>query len=167
MLTFVHLDEPLLAEELLNRLRADRRPSGWQVFAEVVRSPMRSVFYLGDMPHTWVGAEYVRAVIGMLMHEGDGRLDLLPGVPPDWVTGKGLSIEGLPTAFGELSMSAQQDESALRIRLAPTLNPSTGSRELADAQAPEVGNGRRQDSGNFGDEGMRPQKPFRELVARW
>ena len=82
VLTFVHLDEPLLAEELLNRLRADRRPPGWQVFAEVVRSPMRSVFYLGDMPHTWVGAEYARALIGMLLHEGDGRLDLLPGVPP-------------------------------------------------------------------------------------
>ena len=34
VLTFVHLDQPLLAEELLNRLRADRRPAGWQVFAE-------------------------------------------------------------------------------------------------------------------------------------
>ncbi len=168
VLTFVHLDEPLLAEELLNRLRADRRPSGWQVFAEVVRSPMRSVFYLGDMPHTWVGAEYVRAVIGMLMHEGDGRLDLLPGVPPDWVTGKGLSIEGLPTAFGELSMSAQQDESTLRIRLAPTLNPST---EVAVSwptrKRPKSVTVDGKDSGNFGDEGMRPQKPFRELVARW
>jgi hypothetical protein len=168
VLTFVHLDEPLLAAELLNRLRADRRPSGWQVFAEVVRSPMRSVFYLGDMPHTWVGAEYVRAVIGMLMHEGDGRLDLLPGVPPDWVTGKGLSIDRLPTAFGELSMSAQQDESTLRITLAPTLNPST---EVAVSwptrKRPRSVTIDGKDSGNFGDEGMRPQRPFRELVARW
>ena len=145
VLTFVHLDEPLLAEELLNRLRADRRPSGWQVFAEVVRSPMRSVFYLGDMPHTWVGAEYVRAVIGMLMHEGDGRLDLLPGVPPDWVTGKGLSIDRLPTAFGELSMSGTtgRKHSAHTTRSYP--QPlDRGNRELADAQAPEVGHCRRQ-----------------------
>jgi hypothetical protein len=168
VLTFVHLDEPLLAEELLNRLRADRRPAGWQVFAEVVRSPMRSVFYLGDMPHTWVGAEYVRAVIGMLMHEADGRLDLLPGVPPDWVTGKGLSIERLPTAFGELSMSAQQDESTLRIGLAPTLNSST---EVAVSwptrKRPKSVTVDGKDRGDFGEEGMRLQKPFRELVARW
>ena len=168
VLTFVHLDEPLLAEELLNRLRADHRPAGWQVFAEVVRSPMRSVFYLGDMPHTWVGAEYVRAVIGMLMHEGDGRLDLLPGAPPDWVTGKGLSIERLPTAFGELSMSAQQDESTLRIGLAPTLNPSTEvGVSWPTRKRPKSVTVDGKDRGDFGEEGMRLQKPFRELVARW
>jgi hypothetical protein len=164
----VRLDEPLLAEELLNRLRADRHPPGWQVFAEVVRSPMRSVFYLGDMPHTWVGAEYARAVIGMLLHEGDGRLHLLPGVPPDWVTGKGLSIERLPTAFGELSMSAQQEDSTLRIRLAPTLNPST---EVAVSwptrKRPKSVTVDGKARGDFGDEGMRLQKPFRELLARW
>ena len=168
VLTFVHLDEPLLAEELLNRLRADRRPSGWQVFAEVVRSPMRSVFYLGDMPHTWVGAEYVRAVIGMLMHEGDGRLDLLPGVPPDWVTGRGMSIDRLPTAFGELSMSAQQDESTLRIQLAPTLNPST---EVAVSwptrKRPKSVTVDGKARSDFGEKGMRLQRPFRELVSRW
>jgi|HubBroStandDraft_4_1064222.scaffolds.fasta_scaffold15945_2 hypothetical protein len=168
VLTFVHLDEPLLAAEVLNRLRADRRPAGWQVFAEVVRSPMRSVFYLGDMPHTWVGAEYVRAVIGMVLHEGDGRLDLLPGVPPDWVTGKGLSTDRLPTAFGELSMSAQQDESTLRIRLAPTLNPSTEvGVSWPTRKRPQSVTVDGKDRGDFGEEGMRLQKPFRELVARW
>jgi hypothetical protein len=166
--TFVHLDEPLLAEELLNRLQADHRPPGWQVFAEVVRAPMRSVFYLGDMPHTWVGAEYVRAVIAMLLHEADGRLDLLPGVPPDWVTGKGLSIDRLPTAFGELSMSARQDESTLRIELAPTLTPLT---ELGVSwptrKRPKSVTVDGKDRGDFGEEGMRLQKPFRELVAQW
>ena len=168
VLTFVHLDEPLLAEELLNRLRADRRPFGWQVFAEVVRSPMRSVFYLGDMPHTWVGAEYVRAVIGMLMHEGDGRLDLLPGVPPDWVTGKGLSIDRLPTAFGELSMSAHQDESTLRIELAPTLNPSTEvTVSWPTRKRPKSVTVDGKARGDFGEKGMRLQRPFRELVSRW
>ena len=168
VLTFVHLDDPLLAEELLNRLRADRRPAGWQVFAEVVRSPMRSVFYLGDMPHTWVGAEYVRAVIGMLMHEEDDRLDLLPGVPPDWVAGDGLRIDRLPTAFGELSMSARQDESTLRIALAPTLNAST---ELGvswpSRKRPKSVTVDGKERGDFGEEGMRLQKPFRELVAQW
>ncbi len=168
VLTFVHLDEPLLAQELLNRLRADRRPAGWQVFAEVVRSPMRSVYYLGDMPHTWVGAEYVDAVVGMLMHEEGGRLDLLPGVPPDWVTGKGLSVDRMPTAFGELSMSAQQDDGSLRIKLSPTLNPLTEIRvSWPTRRRPKSVTVDGKDRGDFGDEGMQLQKPFRELVAHW
>jgi F5/8 type C domain len=168
VLTFVHLDDPLIAEELLNRLRADRRPAGWQVFAEVVRYPIRSVFYLGDMPHTWVGAEYVRAVIGMLMHEADERLDLLPGVPPDWVAGNGLKIERLPTAYGELSMSARQDDSTLRVTLAPTLNAST---ELGvswpSRTRPKSVTVDGKERGDFGEEGMLLQKPFHELVAQW
>jgi F5/8 type C domain len=168
VLTFVHLDQPLLAEELLNRLRTARYPPGWQVFAEVVRSPLRQVFYLGDMPHTWVGAEYVRAIIGMLVHEDDVSLELLPGTPPDWVAGKGLSIDRLPTAFGPLSMTAQQDDSALRIHLGPSLSATTQvviswpTRQrprsvLVDGKA----------RSDFGDEGMRLQRPFRDLVAQW
>jgi hypothetical protein len=104
----------------------------------------------------------------MLMHEADGRLDLLPGVPPDWVAGKGLSTERLPTAFGELSMSAQEDASTLRIVLAPTLNPST---EIGVAwptrKRPQSVTVDGKARGDFGDEGMVLQKPFKELVARW
>ncbi len=168
VLTFVHLDQPLLAEELLNRLRTARNPSGWQVFAEVVRAPPRQVFYLGDMPHTWVGAEYVRAIMGMLMHEGDGRLELLPGTPPDWVIGTGLAIERLPTAFGPLSLSAQQTDNTLRLLLAPTLGPAT----QVDVSWPKRTRPRSvtvdgKAHTDFGDEGIRLPRPFRELVAVW
>jgi hypothetical protein len=168
VLTFVHLDQPLLAEELLTRLRTARNPTGWQVFAEVVRSPPRQVFYLGDMPHTWVGAEYVRAIIGMLLHEGDGQLELLPGTPPDWVTGKGLAIERLPTAFGALSFSAQQEDNELHIQLAATLNPATQvavswPRRTRPRSVMVDGKPRT----DFSEEGMRLERPFRELTAQW
>ena len=168
VLTFVHLDEPVLAAELLYRLRASRYPPGWQVFAEVVRSPMRSVFYLGDMPHTWVGAEYVRALIGMLMHESDRGIELLPGTPPDWVAGKGLAIDRMATAFGTLSMSAQQDGTTLRIHLGPGLGPTTEVLVSWPARrrprSVTVDGKRRND---FGDEGMHLQRPFRDLAAQW
>ena len=168
VLTFVHLDQPLLAEELLNRLRTARNPAGWQVFAEVVRSPPRQVFYLGDMPHTWVGAEYVRAIIGMLMHEDDGRLELLPGTPPDWVAGKGVAIERLPTAFGALSLSAQQDESTLRVQLGATLSPATAvdvswPKRIRPKSVTVDGKPR----SDFGDEGIHLERPFKDLVAQW
>jgi hypothetical protein len=168
VLTFVHLDEPVLAGELLYRLRTSRYPPGWQVFAEVVRSPMRSVFYLGDMPHTWVGAEYVRAMIGMLMHESDRSLELLPGTPPEWVAGRGLAIDRLATAFGTLSMSAQQDGTMLRVHLGPGLGPTT---EVVVSwptrQRPRSVTVDGKLRGDFGDEGMHLQRPFRDLVARW
>ncbi len=168
VLTFVHLDEPLLAEEVLNRLRANTYPPGWRAFAEVVRSPPRQVFYLGDMPHTWVGAEYARAVIGMLVHEEDDRLDLLPGTPPDWVAGKGLAVARLPTAFGALSMTAQGDEHALKVQLGPTLNPTTAL-ELSwpRRQRPRSVTVDGKPHGEFSDTGIRLQHPFRELVAQW
>ncbi len=168
VLTFVHLDEPLLAAELLNRLRANHYPPAWQAFAEVVRSPIRSVFYLGDMPHTWVGAEYVRAVIGMLMHESDRGLELLPGTPPDWVAGQGLAIDRLATAFGPLTMSAQQDDTTLRMHLGPALSPTT---EVVVSwptrQRPRSVTVDGKPRGDFGDEGMHLQRPFHDLVAQW
>jgi F5/8 type C domain len=168
VLTFVHLDQPLLAEELLTRLRTARNPAGWQVFAEVVRAPPRQVFYLGDMPHTWVGVEYVRAVIGMLLHEGDGRLELLPGTPPDWVTGKGLAIERLPTAFGPLSFSAQQEDNELHVQLGATLNPATQlqvswPRRTRPRSVTVDGKPRT----DFSEEGIKLERPFRELIAQW
>ena len=88
VLTYVHLNQPQEADELLHSLLRHRRPLDWQVLAEVVHSRLRHPGYLGDMPHTWIGAEYVRAIFGMLMHEGDERLSLLPGAPPSWVAAK-------------------------------------------------------------------------------
>jgi hypothetical protein len=89
-------------------------------------------------------------------------------VPPDWVAGNGLRIDLLTTAFGELSMSARQDDSTLRITLGPTLNAST---ELAvswpSRTRPKSVTVDGKERGDFGEEGMRLQKPFRELVAQW
>jgi hypothetical protein len=168
VLTWVHLDEPVLASELLYRLRSSRYPPGWQVFAEVVRSPMRSVFYLGDMPHTWVGAEYVRAVIGMLMHENDRGLELLPGAPPDWVAGKGLTIDKLATAFGPLSMSAQRDGATLRIHLGPGLRSTTEvTLSWPTRQRPKEVTLDGRPHNDFSDAGIHLQRPFHDLVARW
>src|SRR5262249_5774465 len=95
ILSYVHLDPPAGADELLRSLLAGRRPAEWQVLAEVVHSRLRHPGYLGDMPHTWIGSEYVRTIFGMLLQERDDTLALLPGTPPAWVGGEGLRIDGL------------------------------------------------------------------------
>jgi hypothetical protein len=61
--------------------------------------------YFGDMPHSWIGVDYVRAVIRMLMHEADDHLELLPGTPPTWLVGDGAGVSDLPTTTNESRQS--------------------------------------------------------------
>jgi hypothetical protein len=125
VLTFVRLRRPAEANELLQIFLAGRQPAEWQVLAEVVNSNVRRAIYLGDMPHTWIGSEYARAIFGMLMHEGDTELELLPGAPADWLRADGLQISGLPTARGKLSLAARMSEGTLHLTLQPTLHANT------------------------------------------
>lgn len=168
VLTYVHLNRPQEAHELLMRFLGDRRPAPWQVLAEVVYSDPRHAIYLGDMPHTWIGSEYARAIFGMLMHEGDDALSLLPGTPPAWVAGDGLRVDGLPTAYGTLAMTARQQDQSLRITLGRGLRKDTAlrvswpnrtrpSRVTLDGKAVT----------DFDDQGLRTRRPFKELVATW
>jgi hypothetical protein len=168
VLTYVHLDRPQDAEELLNNLLRHRRPAEWQVLAEVVYSDLRHAIYLGDMPHTWIGSEYARAIFGMLMHEGDARLELLPGTPPSWVSGEGLRVSDLPTAFGKLTMTARQQDKRLSVTLGTGLRKNTAlqvswpSRERP-ARVRVDGKSR----SDYTAEGIAMNHPFRELVAEW
>lgn len=168
VLSYVRLGRPAEAIELLDTMLRWRRPLAWQEFAEVVHSRLRHPGYLGDMPHTWIGVEYVRAIFGMLMREADDHLDLLPGAPPSWVQGEGLTLTDLRTAYGRLSMTARQEGSKLRVTLGEGLRPELGVQvtwpthqrpqkvwvdgELTDAQT---------------DDGIRVARPFKELIAQW
>lgn len=168
VLTYVHLDQPQVADELLQDMLRDRRPFEWQVLAEVVHSRPRFPRYLGDMPHTWIGAEYARTVFGMLMHEGDDALVLLPGTPPAWVEGEGLAVQRLPTAYGQLSMRARQRDDVLRIELGSGLRAGTAVRVAWPSRTRPAQvrvDGRRIDTYDAG--GVVLPKPFRTLEARW
>ncbi|TLY76848.1 MAG: discoidin domain-containing protein [Gammaproteobacteria bacterium] len=168
VLTFVQLNRPKDGEELLGRLLTGRRPVQWQVLAEVVRSQARRPFYLGDMPHTWVGAEYARALFGMLLHEEDERLDLLPGVPRSWVAGEGLRISNLPTAFGTLSVSARQEGAVMRVVLEPGLRDNAPLQvDWPARQRPLAVTVDGRSRLDYSAEGIRLERPFRELVAQW
>jgi hypothetical protein len=168
VLSFVRLNRPNDAVEVLDSVMRYRRPLGWQMFAEVVDSRLRHTAYLGDMPHTWIGTEYVRAILGMLMHEADTHLELLPGAPPAWLTGIGISVTGLPTAFGPLTMTARQNGSELRVVLEPGL--------FSDIPVQVVWPTRQRPQQVWVDgklrtdqtaDGVRIEQPFHELVAQW
>ncbi|MEG2803172.1 discoidin domain-containing protein [Stenotrophomonas sp.] len=168
VLSYVHLDQPTAADELLQGLLHDRRPREWQVLAEVVHSRLRFPRYLGDMPHTWIGAEYGRTLFGMLMREDDDALSLLPGAPPSWVAGDGLAIERLPTAYGTLRMQARQQGNALHVELGDGLRNDTKVRvwwpnRTRPNQVRVDGRPLRQ----FDANGVTMDRPFRRLDATW
>ncbi|MDZ5815271.1 discoidin domain-containing protein [Stenotrophomonas maltophilia] len=168
VLSYVHLGQPEAADELLQGLLHDRRPLEWQVLAEVVHSRLRFPRYLGDMPHTWIGAEYGRTLFGMLMREDDDALSLLPGTPPSWVAGDGLAVERLPTAYGTLQMQARQRDGALVVTLGDGLRNGTAVKVWwPERTIPKLVRVDGRPVADFDAEGVRLAKPFRTLEARW
>ena len=168
VLSYVHLGQPQVADELLQGLLHDRRPREWQVLAEVVHSRLRFPRYLGDMPHTWIGAEYGRTLFGMLMREDDDALSLLPGTPPSWVAGDGLAVERLPTAYGTLQMQARQRDGVLTVALGEELRGGTAVKVWWPARTmPKTVRVDGRSVSGFDAEGVRLAKPFKTLEARW
>ncbi|MET0389694.1 MAG: discoidin domain-containing protein [Polyangiales bacterium] len=168
VLSYVRLNRPKEANELLTELLRYRRPLAWQMFAEVVHSRLRHAGYFGDMPHTWIGTELVRVVIGMLTHEGDAALELLPGAPPAWLAGDGVRLSELHTTYGRLSMTARQEGARLRVGLGPGLAPNTALQVSWPARKkPKQVWVDGQPRTNQTADGIAVEKPFKELVAEW
>jgi hypothetical protein len=108
------------AFRLLAAALACRRPTGWRSWAEVVWSAPRAPDYIGDMPHTWIGAEFATAVRRMLVRERGGVLELFRAVPDSWWEGDGITLHQLPTAFGKIRLHARRSESKATAELSLT-----------------------------------------------
>jgi len=168
VLSYVHLDQPEAADELLQGLLHDRRPLEWQVLAEVVHSRLRFPRYLGDMPHTWIGAEYGRTLFGMLMREDDDALSLLPGTPPSWLAGDGLAVDRLPTAHGTLAVQARQHQGTLQVTLGKGLRTGTAVRVWWPSRTrPTTVRVDGRVLTDYDARGVRLNQPFRRLEAVW
>jgi hypothetical protein len=118
------------AHELLDFFLADRRPRAWNQWPEISWRDPRSPGHLGDLPHTWIAAEYVLAVLGLFAYEhpAERSLVLAAGVPARWLeAGREVVVERLPTYWGELAYTlAREGEHGLRLVLAGGLEPPPG-----------------------------------------
>jgi hypothetical protein len=99
------------AAELAAFFLDDRRPRAWHQWPEIAWRDPRSPGHLGDVPHTWIGAEYVLAVLSMLAFErdADGTLVLAAGVPSSWLADGEVAVTGLPTRYGPLDFRLARD----------------------------------------------------------
>jgi len=104
--TFIYLGQKERAHFLLEYFMKDQRPLGWNHWAEVVANGYRTMRFIGDMPHTWVGSDYINAIRAMFVYEIDDDHSIVvgAGLKDSWIK-EGLSVQNLPTHYGNLSYS--------------------------------------------------------------
>ncbi len=130
--SFVRLGWRERAGELAAFFMGDRRPEGWSQWAEVVWPRVREPKFIGDMPHGWVAADFLRSFLDLFAYErdGDDALVVGAGIPLEWMReGSGVAISGLRTRWGtlDLALSATGAEVAtVRVRLGGTAAPAGG-----------------------------------------
>ena len=117
---FVSLGRFEDAFRLLSAALACRRPIGWRHWAEVVWSKSRSPEYIGDMPHTWIGAEFATAIRRMLLRENGSTLEVFRAVPDAWWEGEGITLHKSPTTFGVANLKARRGQHQATVDLAVT-----------------------------------------------
>lgn len=111
--SFITLDQPDRAHDLIAFFLGDQRPQGWNHWAEVVWRDSRTPRYIGDMPHTWVGSDFINAIRAMFVYENEYDRSLVLGsaLYQDWIdVPGGMSVEHLPTYYGEISYFITKDQ---------------------------------------------------------
>lgn len=109
---YVYLGQRDRAVAFMDQLMADRRPAGWNQWAEVVWYDPLTPKNIGDMPHTWVASDFIRSVRSMFAfeREADTSLVIGAGIPARWLEGpEGVGVKGLPTYYGPLSYMMRRD----------------------------------------------------------
>ena len=126
---FIRLGQRGRVPPLLDFFMADRRPEGWNGWAEVVRRDPRRPGFIGDMPHAWIASDYIRSVLDMFAFRQPGEkasMVLAAGVPISWLQDGGIGISGLKTPWGSLSYTLHREGDYLRLRLAAEMSPPGG-----------------------------------------
>jgi hypothetical protein len=118
--THVQLGQRARAHELLDFFFRDQRPAAWHQWAEVVYRDPKTPKFIGDMPHTWVGSDYIRSFLDMLAfeRESDSSLVIGAGVRDEWVKqDPGVRVGNLSTQYGPLSYDMRASGSAVTVNL--------------------------------------------------
>ncbi|NZA28441.1 discoidin domain-containing protein [Luteimonas sp. SJ-92] len=161
---FVRLGWRGRAWEALEYFFDDRAPRAWNQWGEVVSRTPRKPFFLGDLPHAWVGSDFVRSALDMFAYvrEVDDSLVLAAGIPADWLE-EGIAIHGLRTPQGTLGYALRREGGELRLDVDADADLPPGGLvlpwPLAGEPGPATVNG---SAAAWGDHGLR----IREAPAR-
>ena len=127
--TMVRLGKRDRAQAMLDWFFKDQRPAAWYQWAEVVWRDPATPKFIGDMPHTWVGSDYIRSVLDMFAYEreSDSTLVIGAGVPEAWVMEKpGVTVRKLSTHYGALSYTMRNENGSVRVSMQSGLTMPPG-----------------------------------------
>lgn len=109
--------------QMLTKFFEWKRPRNFNHWAEVVTSEYRLAQYLGDMPHTWIGAEFVNVIRNMLILEDGDVLYLAKGVPAEWCKpGDGIKLTDMPTHFGDVTYEMKSAADGITVDVSGNLS---------------------------------------------
>jgi hypothetical protein len=113
---------------LLDGFLRDQTPPAWNQWPEVVWRDPRAPKFNGDLPHTWVGSDFLRSAADLFAYEReeDSTLVIAAGIPETWLSGGGLVVRGLSTWWGRLSYRAERSEEGRVLSLAGGLRVPPG-----------------------------------------
>ncbi|MEP9401000.1 discoidin domain-containing protein [Sphingomonas sp. VNH70] len=99
------------ANRMLDFYMGDRRPGGWNGWAEVVGRSPRDIRFLGDLPHAWVASDFIRAALDLFAHVDQDRQAIVlgGGLDDDWLAGNGSDVKGLRTPYGTVDLAMRSD----------------------------------------------------------
>ena len=119
--------------------------------------PLRDEPYrqVGDMPHNWASAEFIRLATHLIALDRGQELHLFEGLPRQWTApGKSTRLSGVATPFGPLTLelTIAADGRSARLKIDPltdracekiivhlgTLAAAWANRPLDSSQAHEV-----------------------------
>lgn len=115
--TFVRLGERRRAQAALEWFMENERPAAWNQWSEVVYRNREVPHFIGDMPHTWVGSDFIRSVLDMFVYEADEALIIAAGVIPEWLdNAEGISVTGIGTPYGTIGYSMKKQKDTVIVR---------------------------------------------------
>ncbi|HWL40327.1 MAG TPA: hypothetical protein VNO75_08820, partial [Gemmatimonadaceae bacterium] len=127
--THVQLGQRARAHELLDFFFRHQRPAAWHQWAEVVFNDAKKPSFIGDMPHTWVGSDYMRSFIDMFAfeRESDSSLVITAGTKDEWLRdAPGIRVTNLSTHYGPLNYDARAVGTTVTLNLRAGLRMPPG-----------------------------------------
>jgi hypothetical protein len=77
--SYIYLNNINRAHKLLDFFFTHQRPLNWNHWAEVVWNNCDTTEFIGDMPHTWVGSDFINSVRSMFVYEDEYENSLIVG----------------------------------------------------------------------------------------
>jgi hypothetical protein len=106
--TFLYLGQKEKTYELLDFFFGDQKPAPWNHWAEVVWKDQNTPKFIGDMPHTWIGSDYINVVrsIFIFEREYDSTLVVGLGFKEEWADDPaGIKVKNQSTYYGDINYS--------------------------------------------------------------